>query len=126
MNNYMNYPNFNNNNINYMNMSMNMNNPNFNNNINYMNMNMNNQNIQNNLFNFDELNKELFNAFMNDKNKYNYMISTLNPSILDSCCKRMAEMNKYNQLLNNNNCYNNEMILFVDRIGTGLLFGGMV
>ena len=81
MNNYMNNPNFNNNNINYMNMSM------------------NNQNMQNYLFNFDQLNKELFDAFMNDKNKYNYMISTLNPSILDSCCKRMAEMNKNYQLL---------------------------
>ena len=82
-NNNINY----NNNYNQMNM---LNNNNIGNNFNYNNINNsspgfpyyninninnninNNQNMQNSSFNLDEINKELLNAFMYDKSKYNY------------------------------------------------------
>ena len=71
------------------------------NNNNNMFMNDYNPNMQNNnIINLDNINKELLDAFMNDKNKYNYMIQNMSPALLESCQKRMAEINAQNKLLN--------------------------
>ena len=92
---------YNNNNY-YMNNNQN----NFINN-NDMLMNNNYQNMQFNINNIDNINKELFDAFQNDINKYNYMIQNMNPALLELCSKRMAEMNNSSQLINQNFNYNN-------------------
>ena len=84
----------------------------------YNNINVNNniinnsQNIQNGLYNLDEINKELLNAFMYDKDKYNLMISTMDPLLFQLCYKKLEETNKNGGLLNsnyNNSNFNNDL-----------------
>ena len=105
-NNYDIINNFQGNNYNAINMNFNGNNNQFNNFINNNNnimMNNFNPNIPNNLFILDNINKELFDAFTNDKNKYFNMINNINPALLEALQKRMAQLNNNNQLLNQNN-----------------------
>jgi len=86
-------------------MNFNGNNNQFNNyNNNNMMMNNYNQNIPNN-FILDNINKELFDAFTNNKNKYYNMTSNMNPALLEALQNRLAQLNNNNQLLiqNNNN-----------------------